>query len=110
VWRRADTVVWIDLPRCVVTYQVITRTLRRATRREELWNGNRERWRNIWAWDPEESVIRWSWTQHARYRRLYESAMASPANGHLRFVRLRSRAEAERWLEECRRSSGHDEW
>src|SRR3974390_3266895 len=29
VWRRADTVVWIDLPRRVVMHQVIVRTLRR---------------------------------------------------------------------------------
>src|SRR5205823_14332393 len=31
VWSRADTVVWLDLPRVVVMWQVITRTLARVT-------------------------------------------------------------------------------
>ncbi len=47
IWARADTVVWLDLPRHAVMRQVIWRTLRRAMLRAELWNGNRERWRNL---------------------------------------------------------------
>lgn len=43
VWERADTVVWLDLPRRTVMRQVIARTLYRVLRRQELWNGNRER-------------------------------------------------------------------
>src|ERR1700749_1481473 len=43
VWDRADTVVWLDLPRRTVMRQVIWRTLRRVAFRAELWNGNRER-------------------------------------------------------------------
>jgi adenylate kinase family enzyme len=42
VWTRADTVIWFDLPRRVVMRQLVTRTLRRAITRAELWNGNRE--------------------------------------------------------------------
>ena len=45
VWSRADTVVWLDLPRRLVMRQVVRRTTRRMVRREELWNGNRERLR-----------------------------------------------------------------
>src|SRR6266508_2350063 len=41
------TGVWLDLPRHAVMRQVIWRTLRRAMLRAELWNGNRERWRNL---------------------------------------------------------------
>ena len=98
VWRRADTVVWIDLPRRTVMYQVIARTLRRVVRREELWNGNREPLRNLYAWDPYKSIIRWSWTQHAKYQERFSSAMTSPLYGHLHFVRLRNHAEVERWF------------
>lgn len=39
LWRRADTVVWLDLPRATVMRQVIRRSLLRAVRREVLWNG-----------------------------------------------------------------------
>ena len=98
VWRRADTVVWIDLPRHVVMYQVILRTLRRVVRREELWNGNREPLTNLYAWDPYKSIIRWAWTQHSKYKQRFSSAMSSPAYGHLRFIRLGSRAEMDRRL------------
>jgi adenylate kinase family enzyme len=98
VWQRADTVVWLDLPRRTVMRQVTMRTVRRLIRREELWNGNREPFRNLWSWEPERSIIRWAWTQHAKYQERYSAAMASAALDHITFVRLRSRAEAERWL------------
>src|SRR5690349_14871361 len=35
-----DVVVWLDLPRRVVTRRVVVRTLRRGILREELWHGN----------------------------------------------------------------------
>ncbi len=38
VWSRAETVIWLDLSRARVMWQVIRRTLRRAITREELWN------------------------------------------------------------------------
>jgi adenylate kinase family enzyme len=98
VWQRADTVVWLDLPRRTVMFQVVRRTLLRIVRRDVLWNGNRERLRSIVAWDPEQSIIRWAWTQHAKYQERFGSAMTSPALGHICFVRLRSRDEADRWL------------
>lgn len=98
VWQRADTVVWLDLPRRTVMRQVTVRTLRRITRREELWNGNREPMRNLWAWDPYRSIIRWAWTQHTKYQDRFSSAMASPTFDHIDFVRLRSHEEAEQWI------------
>src|ERR1700744_3085931 len=64
VWARADTVVWLDLPRRTVMRRIIWRTLRRIAGRIELWNGNRERWRNFFTLDPQESVIMWAWTRH----------------------------------------------
>ncbi len=98
VWARADTVVWLDLPRRVVMRQVIGRTLRRVIFRTELWNGNRERWSNLLSWVPEESIISWAWHRHAVYRERYAAAMQEPANAHLRFVRLGSHAAARRFL------------
>ena len=98
VWARADTVVWLDLPRHVVMRQVVCRTLRRVTFRTELWNGNRERWSNLLSWAPEESIISWAWHRHAIYRERYSAAMRDPANAHLHFVRLRDRAAVRRFL------------
>jgi adenylate kinase family enzyme len=106
VWARADTVAWLDLPKRVVMRQIIWRTLRRVAGRQELWNGNRERWRNFFSWDPEQSVIAWAWQKHAVYRAGYAAAARDPANAHLRFVRLASRRQISRFLDEARRGAG----
>jgi adenylate kinase family enzyme len=98
VWARADTVVWIDLARPLVMRRIISRTLRRAARRQELWNGNREPSSNWLTLDPERSIIMWAWTQHDKYRARYGEAMADPAMAHLRFVHLRSPAEVRAFL------------
>jgi adenylate kinase family enzyme len=99
VRRRADTVVWLDLPRSVVMRRVVRRTLVRALLRRELWNGNREPFRNLTTWDPQRSVIAWAWTRHAVYRQRYAAAMEDPAWGHCRFIRLRSPREVRAFLE-----------
>jgi adenylate kinase family enzyme len=98
VWARADTVVWLDLPRRTVMRQVVWRTARRAVTRQELWNGNREPLRNFLTWDPEESVISWAWHNHAKYRSRYLAASSDPAYAHLTFVRLCSRGAIRRFL------------
>lgn len=97
VWARADTVVWLDLPRSQVMRQVTRRTLRRTLRREVLWNGNREPLGNLWPWHH-DSIVRWAWTQHGKYERRYGAAMVAPELDHLEFIRLRSHAEAGEWL------------
>src|ERR1700744_4028359 len=98
VWARADTVVWLDLSPSTVMRQVVWRTLRRVTFRAELWNGNRERWANLFTWVPEDSVISWAWHRHAVYRSRYSAAAASPPQPGLAFVRLRSHRAIRRFL------------
>ena len=98
VFGRADTVVWLDLPRRVVMPRVVRRTLGRMVLRRELWNGNRERFRNLFKTDPMENIILWSWTQHGKYRTQYAAAAADPANAHLEWVRINSPGEQRRWL------------
>ena len=98
VLETADTVVWIDLPRARVMRQVIGRTLRRVFRRVELWNGNRERWSNLFDPRPEQNIIAWSFTRHPKYRKKYELKSADPALAHIDWRRLRTRAEVDAFL------------
>lgn len=101
VLAAADTLVWLDLPRSVTMWQVTWRTLRRVARREVLWNGNREPFSNLYAWDPEANIIRWAWVKHPEVKRQYEALLSDPPRG-LRTVRLRSRREVADFLAAAR--------
>jgi adenylate kinase family enzyme len=94
VWSRADTVVWLDFPRHRVMWQLTARTLRRMATGAELWNGNRERWQNLFRMNPEQSILAWAWTRHSVYRERYSAAQADPANAHLSFISVRTVGEA----------------
>lgn len=98
LWQRADTVVWLDLPRHRVMRQLIWRTLRRLVARAELWNGNRESWANLLRADPAQSIIAWGWTQHHACRERYARAAADPVNGHLTFIRLQTPGQVAEFI------------
>ena len=93
--RRADLLVWLDLPRSTVMRQVVWRTLTRRLRRQELWNGNLEA--PLWTvLTDDEHIIRWAWNTHGDWpARIEEVAARHPG---LPVVRLLSHAQAERWL------------
>lgn len=93
VWARVDTVLWLDLPRSTVLRQVSMRTFRRWWRSELLWGTNREELRKTLL--GRDSILWWAWSTHARRRAEYEVLLATVP---FRVVRLRSRAEVERWL------------
>jgi adenylate kinase family enzyme len=96
VWARADTVVWLDLPKPVVMWQVVRRTLWRGLLRRPLWNGNRESLRNVVSRDPDRNLILWAWRHHDRYRERYRAAADDLRYADLRFIRVASRREARR--------------
>jgi adenylate kinase family enzyme len=100
VWPRADTVVWFDLSFAVVMARTIRRTLQRVVTRQELWNGNREPWSNLFSWNPEKSIIAWSATRHRVYRQRYGEAEHDPRWAGLDFVRLGSQRQADAFLAE----------
>ena len=93
LWDRADTVLWLDLPRRVVMWRVTTRTVGRMLLRTKLYNGNRERVRNL---ASSGHPIRWAWSQHAD-RRARTEAKAAEHPG-VRVVRLRTAREAQAFL------------
>ena len=96
VWGRADTLVWLDYPLPLIMWQLFRRTIRRIVTREVLWSGNRETFRGQFL--SRDSLFVWALNSHARYRRQYAAALASPEYAHLAVVRLRSRRETREWL------------
>jgi hypothetical protein len=87
-------VLWLDLPRPVIMRRVIWRTFARLVTRVELWNGNRERLRDLR--DPGHP-IRWAWTQHADRRA--RTAQLAERHPDVRVVRLRTPAEVDAYLD-----------
>ncbi len=90
VVARADTIVWLDLPRRLVMRRLVARTLGRGLLRRPLWNGNRESALGIVRRDPERNLVLWAW-QHFDER--HAEAVAAPHDpdlAHAHVVRLRS--------------------
>jgi adenylate kinase family enzyme len=98
VLERADLVVWLDLPVYVWLPRLVRRTARRIVRGEELWNGNRERLRNVLR--PEESVIFYALRGYRRRRRLYPRELA-----RFPLVRVRTRAGVDALLSRAGRAT-----
>jgi adenylate kinase family enzyme len=68
VWGRAEMLVWLDYALPLVMGRLVLRTLRRGFTQEELWNGNRERLRDMLT---RESLLLWALQSHRRHRREY---------------------------------------
>jgi len=97
LFERADTVVLYDLSRPLVMWRVVTRTLSRAARNEELWNGNREGLRNVASLDPQVSIVAWAWTTHKRRHHDTLEMLSNPPRGDLRMVHLTSARDERRF-------------
>lgn len=103
LWARADTLVWLDLPRWQVMFRVLRRSIWRGLRHAELWNGNRE---TFLQWRDPGHPVRWAWSKHAERRDTIAERAARPAWAHLDVVHLSSAAEARRWVRDvCRQPS-----
>ncbi|MDP1546459.1 MAG: hypothetical protein Q8L87_10580 [Anaerolineales bacterium] len=96
VWSRAETVIWLDFPFHTVFWRLLTRTIRRAVTREELWNGNRETfWEHLKLWS-EESLFHWLFKTY--WRRKRETPMLVSLYEHLTLIHFKHPKEAEEWL------------
>jgi hypothetical protein len=65
------------------------------SRREELWNGNRERPRDWFRPDPQENSILWSRSQVDAYHEQYRAALADPATADFEWVHVTSTSQLE---------------
>jgi hypothetical protein len=98
---RADAIVRLRLPFRVVYPRLVWRTVSRAWRREELWNGNRESFRM--SFTSRESILLWGishWRAHTRS--LNEALRTIPHTAPV--IELRSNREVEAFVESCIRS------
>lgn len=94
LWTRADTVVWLDLPKRTVMSRVVRRSFGRAVTGRELWNGNRESFRH---WHHADHPIRWAWSRfHQRREHTLALIERYP---EVEVVRLTSAAAVHAWFD-----------
>ena len=85
---RSQVVIWLDLPLHVITYQVIKRTLERATKRRRLWAGNIENpWLAIVNW------IRFTFVPYYKLRQNYIGLYGDSAYLEFSLIRLLNRKQ-----------------
>ncbi|MEM1165460.1 MAG: hypothetical protein AAGI30_04135 [Planctomycetota bacterium] len=96
---QADVVVYFDLPHVINHAQLFARTVVRAARRQPLWGtNNRESFRRSFL--SRESVLLWGLTKFNKYRRRWPSLHAEPAHPSQWIIRIGSRADARRTLDQ----------
>ena len=127
VWPRANTLIWLDYSLPVIFWNLSKRTTRRLIFRQELWQGNRETWRNQFLWriisrslrravgtadpkderglsiddeiaEPDQSTAQ-TLNAHQRRRAVYPQLFELGEAAHLNIIILRSPKEARQWLE-----------
>jgi adenylate kinase family enzyme len=90
----ADLMVWLDLSRSRVMWQVIRRTFRRRLGNEVLWNGNVEPPLSTFFTDRDH-IVRWAWRT---YPKTADRVMATlDERPDLPVVHLTSHAAARDW-------------
>ena len=84
----ADTIVWLDMPRWLVTWRVTKRSVRRAVRREELWQNLIKR----------DNIIVWAWTYHGVHTERYTAFAEGNFWAHAQVYRLQHPRDVKRFL------------
>jgi adenylate kinase family enzyme len=88
---QADLIIWLDLPLLLKLVRLFRRSWRRVRRREVLWNGNVETWRDVFL--GRDAVLVHPLRKHFPQRR---QILARP--DAIRILRLRSPRQVARWL------------
>ncbi len=98
IWSRAEALIWLDYSFPLVFWRLTYRTVRRAITREELWNGNREKfWWHLKFWS-DESLFRWLFKTYWRRKREIPMELSKSEHAHLKIFHFTSPKETEDWL------------
>lgn len=93
-WARVECVVWLDYSFGRTLFQAVSRAVRRALAKDELWpgTGNRESFRQ--SFFSRKSVLLWTLKTYRSNRLRYLAMMENTRGKAFQFVRIGSPAEA----------------
>lgn len=96
-WKNVDTVIWLDysFPRTML--QSLSRAIKRASLKTELWpnTGNYETFSRMFSKD---SIVLWCLKNYAKNRKRYKKVLSNPDYSHIQFVHLRTPREAREFI------------
>jgi len=97
-WERVDTVIWVNFGFFRTFFQLLKRTILRASIRQELWpnTGNIESFSK--SFFSKESIILWFFRCYWKNRKRYSILMNSPEYVHINIIQLRNPNEVEAFL------------
>ena len=101
VWKRADTLVWLNYSYPIVFSRALRRTLTRCITQEKLYADNQESFYN--AFLARDSFLLWVFRSYWQHRREYPVLFQSPEWSHLSVIQLKNTSDAERFLATQRR-------
>jgi len=96
-WKEVDTVIWLDYSFTRTLYQSLSRAIKRACSKTELWpnTGNYETFGRMLSKD---SIIWWCIKTYPKIRKRYIEIMNAPKYAHIKFVHLRNSTEADKYI------------
>lgn len=95
IWRRCDTIIWLDYGILRCCYRSVIRTIRRVRKSEKCCGGNYE---SISRFFSKNSILIWSLTSFKKRRRSYGAAFSKHEKGK-QYIRFKTPKETESWLQ-----------
>jgi len=96
IWPFADTAVWLDYPLPIIFWRLFLRTLRRTIGREQLWNGNRERFINQFF--SRESLFLYAIKSKKKHCLRYPNLLNRPEYQHIFLIHHNHPNQTTCWL------------
>lgn len=93
--RDADLIIWLDFPFRIVLRRILWRTVSRSITGKELWNGNRETFRNMFS---KKSMIVWVFQTYWKRKKGFSRMMTMPGYDEIEWLRFQHPREARMWL------------
>jgi len=97
-WKDVDTVIWLDYSFPKTFYRSVSRAIKRAYFKTELWpnTGNYETFSKLFS---KESIVWWCIKSYSKIRKRYLKIMSDPEYAHIQFVHLKSPQQAEEYIQ-----------
>jgi len=97
-WKQVDTIIWLDFGFIHTLFQLVVRTVKRASLKRELWPGTGNRESFYRSFISSDSILVWLFRSYGKNRARYSKLMQSVDHSHIKMIRLQSPSEVRKFL------------